>query len=90
MFLSFEELRSPVLGLFCVAPVRGKHRIRFGLHAIDVYGNVHGEHPECETSTNRRIGMEPCGAAYEPRKAEDDRPRDDDPDYVYEEREALW
>jgi hypothetical protein len=54
-----------------------------------MYGNVHGEHPERESTTNQVEGIEAARAAYKPRHAEDNRPRDDDPDYVNEEREPI-
>ena len=53
---------------------------------IDVHGNVHGEHSECESNTNQGEGTELCEAAYEqPRETEDNRPCDGDSDYIYDE-----
>src|SRR5450759_2593104 len=59
------------------------------LRSIDVHGDVHGERPEREAQANQGEGIEACGAAYEPRETEDNRPCDSDSNYIYDEWEAI-
>ncbi len=53
---------------------------------IDVHaGNVHPEHSERESNTNRDDGTELCRVACEPRETEDNRPCDGGSGYMYDE-----
>ncbi len=70
-----------------VAPL--EHFYRCVLSLIDVDGNVHGEHSERESSTNRSEGTELCEATYEPRETEDNRPCDSDSNYIYDEGQTF-
>jgi len=54
-----------------------------------VHGDVHSEHAERVSNTNQGEGIEACGATYEPRETEDNRPYDSDSNYIYDEWYAL-
>jgi hypothetical protein len=35
--------------------------------AVEMHGDVHGEHPEREAKANQTVGIKSCGATYNPR-----------------------
>ncbi|MHB8778257.1 MAG: hypothetical protein ACYC6R_10915 [Anaerolineales bacterium] len=53
-----------------------------GLRFIDMHGNIHGEHPECEAYTYQSECLEARDITQKPHGTEDNRPYDSDPNYI--------
>ena len=65
----------------------GSWRGAYGpLRFVDMHSDIHSQHTNRESQTNRGKSIESCRATYKPRHAQNNCPYNSNSDYIYDER----